>query len=300
VTDESLTPLALRAFRRALRRAAPALRRDLPWVESGDAWAVFVSEVMLQQTSTSRVIVPWRRFLEEFATPRACADAPLAAVLLLWQGLGYPRRAKALHEAARVMVDKFGGEVPSRVEDLLLLPGVGPYTAHAVATFAFGARVAVLDTNVGRVLARALANRPLAPREAQELATRLLPREDAAAFNQAMLDLGAQWCSATPRCDGCALRRQCRWRLAGGPDPAPRSAAVSRSQMTFDGSDRQVRGRILKELAGSPRERTELHAALSDVATERVTRLVDHLVREGLIETTPGRVSLTDDPRAAR
>ena len=130
-------------------------------------WAVLVSEVMLQQTQTSRVVEPWRRFLERFPTPTSCADAPLSTVLTVWAGLGYPRRAKAIHDAARVMRDDHDGAVPREVAQLLQLPGVGEYTAHAVASFAFAKPVAVLDTNVGRVLARAIENRTLRHREAR-------------------------------------------------------------------------------------------------------------------------------------
>jgi len=163
----------LAPFRRALRRAAPRLRRDLPWIGLDDPWAVFVSEVMLQQTSTGRVREPWRRFLEAFPSPSSLADAPLADVLRLWSGLGYPRRAQWLQGAARLMCERFDATVPATLDDLMSLPGVGPYTAHAVASFAFGAPVAVLDTNVGRVLSRALVNRALRAREAQVLATAL-------------------------------------------------------------------------------------------------------------------------------
>ena len=222
--------------------ARPRLARPLPWIGHADPWAVLVSEVMLQQTQTSRVIGPWTRFMAAFPTPTACADAPLADVLRLWSGLGYHRRAKALHDAARMIRDEFGGVVPDEVADLRRLPGIGEYTANAVASFAFGRRVAVVDTNVGRVLARALdqsnAERPRGACRANEL----LPRTNAASFNQAMLDLGAQFCTSTPRCATCPVARVCKWHREGGADPAPRSAGVSRPQSTFAGirADRRV------------------------------------------------------------
>lgn len=275
---EALTP-----FRRELRRVAPVLRRDLPWMGIGDPWAIFVSEVMLQQTSTRRVIEPWRRFLDAFPTPESCARAPLAEVLRLWSGLGFPRRAKSLQGAARVMCEKFNASVPSAIDDLLSLPGVGSYTAHAVASFAFNAPVAVLDTNVGRVVSRALANRLLRPSEAQAIATGLLPRDGVAAFNQAMLDLGAQFCTRAPRCAVCPLRRKCRFHREGGTDPAPGSAAVSRRQAPFAGSDRQVRGRLMKALHERPLTRGSLLGLVDDVNVERVEVLLDQLVQEGLI-----------------
>ena len=291
---------ALAPFRRALRRAAPGLRRDLPWIGIDDPWAVFVSEVMLQQTSTGRVAKPWRHFLEAFPTPLSCASAPFADVLRLWSGLGYPRRAKSLHEAARMMNERFDAAVPSSIHDLLNLPGVGPYTAHAVATFAFDVPVAVLDTNVGRVVSRALANRVMRPREAQVLATALLPRSDVAAFNQAMLDLGAQYCTRTPRCAKCPVRGACRFWREGGEDPAPRSAAVSRSQTPFAGSDRQVRGRVLRSLHDGPLTRRMLIAYLADVESTRVDALLAQLEVEGLIGRQGHRFVLGGHDGASR
>jgi A/G-specific adenine glycosylase len=286
---------SLKTFRRSVRGASVQLRRELPWIGLDDPWAIFVSEVMLQQTSTSRVIDPWRRFLEAYPTPTQCARAPLADVLRLWSGLGYPRRAKSLHEAAKFMVQRHDGEVPSSRVELLALPGVGPYTANAVASFAFDEHVAVLDTNVGRVLARALANRALNSREAQALAQRLLPRERSASFNQALLDLGAQFCTRTPRCVRCPVASACRWRREGGDDPAPGSAGVSRPQARFVGSDRQVRGRVLKALATGPAGIAELESHLGDVDFSRVTRIVDDLNREGLITSLAGRIALVGD-----
>lgn len=279
-------------FRRALRHAAPAIRRDLPWINDPRPWAVLVSEVMLQQTQTSRVVEPWQRFLKLFPTPTHCADAPLSAVLTAWSGLGYPRRAKALHGAARVIRDDFGGEVPSDVALLLQLPGVGEYTAHAVASFAFGRSVAVLDTNVGRVLARALENRTLRRGEAQTLAASLLPARNSAGFNQAMLDLGAQFCRAAPRCESCPLKTHCAWRRHGGEDPAPQSAAVSRAQTAFVGSNRQLRGRVLRALTESPRTVRQLARIVSDVESSRRREVLESLVRDGLVSREGDHYSL--------
>lgn len=270
------------AFRRALSKAAPSLRRDLPWLNSPRPWDVLVSEVMLQQTSTSRVIEPWTRFLEKFPTADSCARAPLAEVLVLWNGLGYPRRAKSLHEAARMIRDDFDGEVPREIGALRRLPGVGEYTSHAVASFAFGQHVAVLDTNVGRVLSRALVNQPLRMSTARDLAQALLPNSDAPAFNQAMIDLGAQFCRATPRCEECPLARACAWRREGGVDPSPLSAGVSRRQAPFVGSNRQLRGRVMRALHDGPRAKTRLVKDL-DVAPARAQVVLDSLVHDGLI-----------------
>ncbi len=277
-----------------LRRNAGRLGRPLPWI-GADPWAVLVSEVMLQQTQTSRVLGPWRGFLESFPTPIACADAPLSEILRLWSGLGYHRRAKALHDAARMIRDEFHGAVPSDVADLRRLPGVGEYSANAVASFAFGRHVAVVDTNVGRVLARAIANRTLSVREARVEARELLPRTNAASFNQAMLDLGAQFCTATPRCAPCPLARVCKWNLEGGTDPAPRSAGVSRPQPKFAGSDRQARGRVLAALRERPRSLEQLLTCIGDVDARRGAALVVGLVDDGLVEQRAGLVRLRGD-----
>lgn len=250
---------------------------------------------MLQQTQTSRVFEPWARFLRTFETPAQCAEAPLSQVLLLWEGLGFHRRAKALHDAARSIRDEHGGRVPSDVGALRRLAGVGEYTANAVASFAFDQRVAVLDTNVGRVLARAVANRRLVPREARSIANDLLPRDGVAVFNQAMLDLGAQYCRATPRCDVCPVAKVCRWNLEGGVDPAPTSAGVSRPQSTFAGSDRQVRGRVLAALRESASSRPALGRRLADVDAERLDLIVGGLVRDGLVEFHRRQLRLAGD-----
>ncbi len=275
---------------------APTIARDLPWIGVGDPWAVLVSEVMLQQTQAARVIEPWRRFMESLPTVDACADAPRAVVIALWGGLGYNRRAGYLQDTARVLVEEFDGHVPSDPDALRQLPGVGGYTANAVASFAFGERVGVLDTNVGRVLARALVNRPLGRSEAQRLADELVRGRDSAAHNQAMLDLGAQFCTATPRCHTCPMASRCAWRAAGGPDPAQRSAAVSVRQSAFAGSDRQCRGRIIAVLRDGPTNPDALSIRIAE-PRERVERLIAALVGEGLVEYDVHAVRLVDDTR---
>jgi A/G-specific adenine glycosylase len=294
-TEEVIAP-----FRQAVLFASQGLRRELPWIGSEDPWAIFVSEVMLQQTSTARVIEPWGRFMAAYPTPTACARSPLSDVLRLWSGLGFPRRAKSLHEAARLMSEKFDGAVPSTVSELLALPGVGPYTANAVASFAFHHDVAVLDTNVGRVLARGVANRALRTREANDIAARLVPPARSATFNQALLDLGAQFCTRAPRCQQCPVREECRWHREGGDDPAPRSAGVSRPQAAFEGSDRQLRGRIMKLLSEGAVSILELGERLNDVETSRVAPLLEDLVREGLISRRGQRLFLGADEEPSR
>lgn len=282
-------------FRRALRRASRSLKRDLPWINHCDPWAVLVSEFMLQQTQVARVVAPWKRFLQRFPTPTSCAEAPLSDVVRLWAGLGYHRRAKALHGAAQMIRDDFDGTVPSRVDDLRLLPGVGEYTAHAVASFAFIQPVAVLDTNVGRVLARAIANRSLSHKEARIMVKELLGRSSSATFNQAMLDLGAQFCKSTPLCVTCPVATVCKWNLEGGVDPAIRSAAVSRPQSRFAGSDRQLRGEVLRQLREGPQTERALIAAFDGTDVRKGESILDGLERDGLITRNGRTVLLVGD-----
>ncbi len=266
-------------LRGALRRARGVMARDLPWTGSSP-WGVFVSETMLQQTPVSRVIRYWESFVTAYPSPSDAARAPVGEILEGWRGLGYPRRALRLREAATIMVDEYGGRVPDSLESLRRLPGVGEYTASAVASFAFSRRVPVIDTNVGRVLARALANRSLRPAEARLEASRLLPRDDVGAFNQSLLDLGAQWCRPQPRCEECPVRRVCAWREAGGDDPATTSAFVSRPQARFEGSERQRRGLVLGSLESAPLS-FELLAQRTGLQRSDLERVVGALVREG-------------------
>ncbi|MCU1386708.1 MAG: mutY, partial [Ilumatobacteraceae bacterium] len=184
--------------------------RDLPWRQTRDPWAVLVSEVMLQQTQVERVIPRWFAFLEAYPTPGACAAATLGDVLRLWQGLGYPRRARNLHAAAQCVVDL--GAFPSTLDGLLALPGVGPYTARALLAFAFESEAAVVDTNIARVLAR-FAGRRLTAREVQAAADAAVPGEQVWAWNQCLMDLGAVLCRPlSPRCHECPLAADCAYR----------------------------------------------------------------------------------------
>jgi len=224
--------------------------RDLPWRHTRDPWAVLVSEVMLQQTQVPRVLPKWLAFMEAFPTPAACAAAPLGDVLRLWQGLGYPRRARNL-QAAAAAVTAAGG-FPSTLEGLLALPGVGAYTARAVLAFAFEADAAVVDTNIARVYAR-VAGRRLTAREVQAAADAALPSGEAWAWNQSLMDLGAVLCRpVSPGCAECPVADACAWRGSAADDPAIGSAGVSGRQARFEGSDRQARGRLLKALAAGP------------------------------------------------
>lgn len=272
-------------------------RRDLPWRRTRDPWAVLVSETMLQQTQVSRVIPAYERFVGAFPTPRTCADAPVAEVVRLWQGLGYNRRAVNLHRAATAIVEQHDGVVPGDLDALLSLPGVGRYTARAVLAFAFEADHGVLDTNAARVLARAVAGRSLKPGEAQRLADSLVPTGQAWRWNQAVLDLGATVClKRTPRCGSCPVARHCAWRAAGGPaaaDPADGTAGASGRQSRFEGSDRQGRGRLVAALATGPVqvERIPDVTGWAD-DPDRARRVADGVVADGLAEYADGVIAL--------
>jgi A/G-specific adenine glycosylase len=262
-------------------------RPELPWRSTRDPWSVLVSEVMAQQTQVARVVPAYGRFLLAFPTPAACAAAPLAAILRAWAGLGYNRRARNLHRAAIVVVDRHGGRVPGTLDDLLGLPGVGPYTARAVLAFAFGADVGVVDTNAGRVLSRAVAGRSMTAAEAQRLVDAMVPGGRGWSFGQALLDLGASVCVAgEPRCHLCPVRRRCRWSATGrrDADPARGSAGVSTAQSAFAGSDRQGRGRLVAALRHRDLPPDEIPSAMGwpdDPA--RAARVLDGLLRDGLV-----------------
>ncbi|MCB0979045.1 MAG: A/G-specific adenine glycosylase [Acidimicrobiaceae bacterium] len=262
--------------------------RDLPWRRTRDPWAVLVSEVMLQQTQVPRVIPKWQAFMAAYPATADCAAAPLGDVLRLWQGLGYPRRARNLHAAA-AQVEALGG-FPTTLDGLLALPGVGQYTARAVLAFAFEADAAVVDTNIARVHAR-VAGRRLTSGEVQRAADAALPRGQAWAWNQCLMDLGATVCRPqAPQCAECPLLARCAWH-GQGEDPAPGSAGVSRPQARFDGSDRQARGRLLKALAAGPVPKAEIAAVMARPAANAAA-LADALMAEGLCVAEGDRVRL--------
>jgi A/G-specific adenine glycosylase len=270
--------------------------RDLPWRHTRDPWAILVSEVMLQQTQVDRVIPKWHAFLHVFPSPAACAAASLGDVLRLWQGLGYPRRAKNLHATAAVAVEQYDGSLPASLDELLALPGIGPYTARAVLAFAFEADVAVVDTNIARIYAR-VENRRLTTKEVQRVADDALAEGDGWAWNQIIMDLGATLCRPTPLCSDCPLvETSCAWSAVGypEPDPAVGSAGVSTQQARFDGSDRQGRGRLLKALSEHGRiERADVATVLGWPGDpDRAERVIDALVAEGLISVVSSSLQL--------
>jgi len=274
--------------------------RDLPWRQAGfharyGGWGVLVSEFMLQQTPTTRVIPHLDAWLTRWPTPSALAAEPPAEAVRQWANLGYPRRALWLHRAAVQLRDRHGGVVPADVDALLALSGIGDYTARAVAVFAYGRRHPVVDTNTRRVLARALDARsqpgPPSRRDLDRMAAALPDDDaDAAVMNAATMELGAVVCTArAPRCDVCPIAHLCAWRAAGYPDTGdPR-----RKQARYEGSDRQARGAVLKTLrdaAGSP-------VAIDDVLSGwpdplQRDRAIDSLIADGLVEASEAMLRL--------
>ncbi|WP_096291402.1 A/G-specific adenine glycosylase [Mycobacterium ahvazicum] len=274
-------------------------RRDLPWREPGvDAWQILVSEFMLQQTPVARVLPIWTDWVRRWPTPSATAAASAADVLRAWGKLGYPRRAKRLHECAIVIARDHGDVVPDDVETLLELPGIGTYTARAVACFAYRKRVPVVDTNVRRVVARAVhgladAGPASTTRDLADVAALLPDDATAPQFSVALMELGATVCIArTPRCGLCPLEH-CAWRQAGFP---PAQGPARRIQ-TYAGTDRQVRGRLLDILRAndSPVTRAELDVAwLTDTAQR--DRALYSLLADGLVtQTRDGRFGLAGE-----
>tara|TARA_X000000368_G_scaffold126286_1_gene99193 strand:+ start:844 stop:1719 length:876 start_codon:yes stop_codon:yes gene_type:complete len=266
--------------------------RDLPWRRTRNPWFVLVAEVMLQQTQIDRVLSKWPAFLEEFPTVISCAVAPTSEVVKQWEGMGFNRRAVLLHQAAKSIKDNHGGEVPLELDELLLLPGIGPYTARAILAFAYEQDSAVVDTNVGRVLARWMGRR-LKPAEAQELADRSVPLGEGWAWNQAVLDFGSMVCrSKNPKCEECPIYSSCAWQGIG-VDPAKGSAGVSGTQSKFEGSDRQGRGKLVAALRKNPIKKSELAEIMGwPLDPQRAERVASTVISDGLATSKGDTLSL--------
>lgn len=275
--------------------------RDLPWrAAEATPWAVLVSEFMLQQTQVERVLPRFIAWLERWPEPSALAAEEPGEAVRAWDRLGYPRRALWLHRAATEIASQHDDRVPSDVDALLALTGIGPYTARAIAAFAYGERHPVVDTNTRRVIARLVHGRAAAgmpaPRDLDDMAA-LLPEDpaEAAVFNAAAMELGAVVCTArAPRCGDCPLAAWCEWRGAGYPDNAPSKRP---RQARFEGSDRQVRGRIMALLraASEPVPRARALAAGADGGVrdpEQAERAYDSLIADGLVVEFDGRARL--------
>jgi A/G-specific adenine glycosylase len=277
--------------------------RDLPWRQAdASPWSILVSEIMLQQTPVSRVLPAHSAWIGRWPTPGALAAATAADAVRQWDRLGYPRRAVRLHASAELITSEHGGQVPASADVLRTLPGVGAYTAAAVASFAYGERNAVLDTNVRRVLARLVSGdhqaRPTLTAAEAQLAESLLPADGqlAARWSVAIMELGALACTAArPRCADCPLRDQCSWLRLGGPVSASRRPAAR-----YDGSDRQCRGQLLAILraASGPVPAVRLEAAWHESGQR--ARALAALIDDGLVVrgpdgslALPGEVSVT-------
>ncbi len=272
-------------------------QRDLPWRRPGTSpWSVMVSEFMLQQTPVVRVLPVHEAWLERWPTATALADEPAGEAVRAWGRLGYPRRALRLHAAATVIRDEHGGEVPDTYESLLALPGVGDYTAAAIASFAFGRRHVVLDTNVRRVLARTLSGvefpAPAVNKAERVLAASVLPTtdEDAATWAVATMELGAVVCTAArPACERCPVVDLCAWHAAG----RPAYDGPARKVQDYAGTDRQCRGRLLGVVrdADGPVPRGRLDAEWH--LDEQRDRALAGLLADGLlVEPEPGFFTL--------
>ncbi|WP_104178504.1 A/G-specific adenine glycosylase [Cryobacterium sp. Y50] len=273
--------------------------RDLPWRREGfGAWGILVSEFMLQQTPVNRVIPRLQEWLARWPTPADLAAVPPSEAVRAWSSLGYPRRALWLHAAAVQITEQHGGVVPSDIDALLALTGIGDYTARAVAAFAYGHRHPVVDTNTRRVIARAIAGsgEPAPPSRGRDLEAMgaLLPQSalEAALFNAAIMELGAVVCTSRgPNCDICPIRNDCAWRALDYPEYTGTRKTV---QKKFAGSDRQVRGLIMAELRSTHRGVTdaEIDSLWPDAA--QLQRALHSLVADGLAVDSPDGYTLLD------
>jgi A/G-specific adenine glycosylase len=280
--ERELVAIVARWFRRTAR--------PLPWRDTGTSpWGILLSEVMAQQTPVARVAPLWLEWIERWPTASDLANASPADVVRAWGKLGYPRRALNLHSAATRIREEFGGEVPNDVGVLESLPGIGNYTARAVAAFAFGQRVPVVDTNIRRVLARAVLGiaepEPPRVRADMELMESVLPasQKDSVAVNAGVMELGAVVCTArAPKCGECPIAQQCAWALAGFPENAGRTRTP---QKKYEGSVRQARGAIL---ALARAGETVTSAAISVAVPDQLRRdlALEGLLSDGLIVDT--------------
>jgi A/G-specific adenine glycosylase len=281
--DSDRERAAMNVVARWFRRSA----RPLPWREPGTTpWGVLLSEIMAQQTPVARVAPMWIEWIERWPTPASLADSSPADIVRAWGKLGYPRRALNLHAAATRIRDEFGGEVPADVDALESLPGIGSYTARAIAAFAFGQRVPVVDTNIRRVLARAVLGiaepEPPRTRADMDLMDSVLPADlvESVSVIAGVMELGAVFCTArTPNCGECPIANHCAWALAGFPANAGRTRTP---QAKYEGSVRQARGAILALARANTRiTATDIAAAVPDPSKR--DRALEGLLSDGLL-----------------
>jgi|SRR5688572_24228440 len=295
-TSTTMTPTAA-AFRQAVLRWFVRNGRDLPWRRTRDAWSVLVSEVMLQQTQVERVVPKYEAFVKRWPTPTSLAKSGLGEVLAAWSGLGYNRRAARLREAAMAMMERHGGAMPAEIEALEALPGVGRYTARAVAAFAYDRDVALWDTNIRRIALRYFFGGEFADRDQGDAALELLlasvlPKGRSRDWHGALMDLGSAVCaSRLPRCAACPLAGSCvaAPRFLAGQAP-PR--ALVRPQPRFEGSRRQARGAVVRELAAAGAKGVLEARLRTRLGRPDASDVIDALVREGLAARRRGRLFL--------
>jgi A/G-specific adenine glycosylase len=259
--------------------------RDLAFRRTIDPWSVLVSEVIAQQTQAARAAEAWTRFIAQFPTPAALASASPATVIRAWRSLGYNRRAVALRGAAIAIVDDHGGRVPDTYDELVRLPGIGPYTARAVLAIAFNRPVAALDTNIRRVVGRAFVGaESVPPRSFQALADGFVPVGRAATWTHALMDVGAAFCRARdPRCDACPLASHCRYVAAGRSSAG--SLSRSKAPKAFPKTTRWLRGRILDRLRDAPDGRwITFDDAIGTHSLDAVLVALGDLAQEGMLE----------------
>lgn len=263
--------------------------RELAFRDTTNPWAILVSEVMAQQTQAARAAEAWTRFMATYPTPASMAAAPAADVIRAWRGLGYNRRALALHRAARVIVDEHGGLVPDSLEALLALPGIGPYTARAVLAIAFGRPVAALDVNVRRVLGRAFGLDAVPAAARQSAADALVPAGRASEWTHALMDIGAAFCRPrNPRCDACPLSSFCP--EAGRQPPVP---TRGRAEPRFESTSRWLRGRILDRLRDAPHNGwVRFDSPIGTHDLPAVVTALSALAADGMIALDGDRASL--------
>lgn len=272
-----------------------ANKRDLPWRNS-TAWGVMVSEFMLQQTSVIRVLPKWNEWMQRWPTPADLASASTADVIIAWGRLGYPRRALRLHECAKIITDRYAGNVPESLEALRALPGVGDYTAGAIAAFAFSAKTLVLDINIRRLFCRVIdgieSPKPTLSKQEQVLRTELLPKNDAHVWAAATMEFGALVCTArNPRCEQCPLASLCQWKAAGYP-----ASEEPRKAQGWHGTDRQCRGIIVQALRENVTlDKKEIQKLWRD--DSQIEKALTTLIKDGLISSDNGtRYSLPLSP----
>jgi A/G-specific adenine glycosylase len=289
VVTATVKPSPARFGRKSLRRWYQPRRSAYPWRRTRDPYRVLVSEVMLQQTQASRVVPIYLSFLRRFPTLRSLAGASRRDVVIAWGGLGYNRRAATLSETARAVLRDRGGRVPRDVAMLRRFPGVGPYTAAAVASIAFGVPVPAVDTNARRVVARTFLGvdaDDATGRAIDELAAAWVDPEDPGGWNQALMDLGREVCRPRPRCSACPLRRGCRYAQEG-----PKSKEKGTRGDRFEGSSRQARGAVIRALCTEASGSLDGLVRATSLPLGRVASAVAGLAHDGLVAAGPAALA---------